>query len=222
MNDFEDEVTLRRAFASLAEAPPSTAQAAHPEAERIYDAVRGKLPPDELRDLVEHLGECPECAEAWRLATAFEEEVGAAAPAVAPRVFPRLVAVAATALVALLGMGLWWTTFRAPEAPVYRAAGEAEIVSLLAEDEPLDREEPVLRWQVAEPGAPEGTTYDVLVTTGDLTLVSEASGLAEASYEMPAEALADLEAGTELLWQVEATTPEGRRITSPTFITPIK
>lgn len=223
MNAIEDEGALKRAFASLAGTGPAEALEPHPEPERIYDAVQGNVPPDELRSIVEHLGECPECAEAWRLAAAFEEEAGAAAPAVSsgPR-FPRLVAVAATVLVALLGAGLWWTVYRSPEAPVYRAAGDAEIVSLLPEDEPLDREEPVLRWEVAEPGAPEGTTFDLVVSTAALELVAEATDLEEPRYEIPAEALAGLPAGTELLWRIEATTPDGRRIASRTFVASIE
>lgn len=222
MNGIEDEATLRRAFASLAGTAPAATPGTCPEPERIYDAVRGELPPDELRRIVEHLADCPDCAEAWRLAAAFEEEGGVPAPAASPQPFPRLVAVAATVLVAVLAAGLWWTTVQTPEAPVYRAAGDAAVVSLLSEGEPLDRDEPVLRWEVAPPGAPEGTTYDVLVTTADLDLVSEASELAEARYEIPAEALAGLPSGAELLWRVEAVTPEGRRIASPTFVTQIE
>lgn len=219
MTGIEDTGTLRRAFASLAGTAPAETVETCPEPDRIFDAVRGKLPPDELRRMVEHLAECPDCAEAWRLAAAFEEEAGAPAPAVSTRPLPRLVAVAATALVALLGVGLWRTTVRTPEAPVYRAAGDAAVVSLLTEGEPLDRDEPVLRWEVAPPGAPEGTTYDVLVTTADLDLVSEASELVENRYEIPAEGLEDLPEGAELLWRVEATTPEGQHLTSPTFVT---
>lgn len=223
MNEIEDDAQLKRAFSSLAGTTPPGTPETHPSPERIYDAVRGKLPPAELRAIVEHLAECPDCAEEWRLAVAFEEEGGASAPAVpSQRGFPRLVAVAATVLVALLGVGLWWTTFRAPEAPVYRAAGDAEIVSLLAEGDPLDRDEPVLRWEVAEPEAADGTTYDLLVTTADLEMVAEASDLPEPRYEIPSEALAELPPGTGLLWRVEALSPDGSRVTSPTFVTPIE
>jgi anti-sigma factor RsiW len=223
MTRIEDDATLRRAFASLAGTASTEAPGSCPEPERIYDAVRGKLPPGELREVVEHLADCPACAEAWRLAAAFEEEAGAAVPAtMAARPFPRLVAVAASVLVALLAVGVWWTAYRAPEeVPVYRAAGDAEIVSLLPDGQALDREHPVLRWQVAPPGAPDGTTYDVLVTTADLEAVAEASELEEPRFELPADALEDLPAGTELLWRVVATTPEGRRFTSPTFVTPL-
>lgn len=228
MTRIEEDANLRTAFASLAgTAPAAPSTGSCPEPERIYDAVRGKLLPGEVREVVEHVAVCPDCAEAWRLAAAFEEETGAAAPRTAvARPFPRLVAVAASVLVALLAVGVWWTAYRAPEeAPVYRAAGDAEIVSLLPRGEALDRAEPVLRWQVAAPGAPpgapDGTTYDVLVTTADLDSVAEASELAEARFELPADELADLPAGTELLWRVVATTPEGRRFTSPTFVTPL-
>lgn len=221
MNGIEHDSTLREAFQARTGGPPPGT--ACPDPGRIYDAARGALPPGETREIVEHLAVCPDCAEAWRLAAAFEEEAGATeepAPVTIRAPWrPRLLPVAATLVAAALAAGLWWSVITVPdEPPVYRAAGEAEIVSLLPEGEPLSREEPVLRWEVAEPGAPEGTTYDVLVSTAELELVAEASDLEEARYEIPAGAVADLPAGTELLWRIEATTPEGRRITSPTFV----
>jgi hypothetical protein len=225
MNGIEHDSTLREAFQARTGGPPPGT--ACPEPGRIYDAARGELPPGKTREVVEHLALCPDCAEAWRLAAAFEEEAGAAAEP-APATIrapwrPRLLPVAATLVAAALAAGLWWSVVTVPEqAPVYRAAGEAEIVSLLPEGEPLSREEPVLRWEVAEPGAPEGTTYDLLVSTSELELVAEASDLEEPRYELPEEALADLPSGAELLWRVEAITPDGRRITSPTFVTPIQ
>lgn len=224
MNGIEHDSTLREAFQARTGGPPPGT--ACPDPGRIYDAARGALLPGETREVVEHLALCPDCAEAWRLAVAFEEEAGAAeepAPVTArPAWRPRLVAVAATLVAAALAAGLWWSVVTVPEqAPIYRAAGEAEIVSLLPEGQPLDREAPVLRWRLEPEAVPEGTTYDVLVSTEALEPVAEATELEEPRYELLEEALADLTAGARLLWRVEATTPDGRRISSPTFVTPV-
>lgn len=224
MNGIEHDSTLREAFQARTGGPPPGTTC--PDPARIYDAARGALPPGETREVVEHLAVCPECAEAWRLAAAFEEEAGVAdepAPVVTRSIWrPRLVAAAATLLAAALAAGLWWSVVTVPEqAPVYRAAGEAEIVSLLPEGEPLDREQPVLLWRLGPEAVPEGTTYDLQVSTAALEPVAEASELEEPRYQLPKEALADLPAGAQLLWRVEARTPDGRRIASPTFVTPI-
>jgi len=225
MNGIEHDSTLREAFQARTGGPPPGT--ACPDPGRIYDAARGVLPSGATREVVEHVALCPDCAEAWRLAAAFEEEAGAGeepAPVTArPAWRPRLVAVAATLVAAALAAGLWWSVVTVPEqAPVYRAAGEAEIVSLLPEGEPLDRDAPVLRWQFVPEAAPEGTTYDLLVSTDALEPVAEATELDERRYELPQEALTDLPPGAQLLWRVEATTPDGRRITSPTIVTPIQ
>ena len=224
MNGIEHDSTLREAFQARTGGPPPGT--ACPDPGRIYDAARGVLPSGATREVVEHVALCPDCAEAWRLAAAFEEEAGAGeepAPVTArPAWRPRLVAVAATLVAAALAAGLWWSVVTVPdEPPVYRAAGEAEVVSLLPEGEPLDRGAPILRWRLEPESASEGTTYDVLVSTEALEPVAEATELEEPQYDVPEEALADLPAGTRLLWRVEATTPNNRRISSATFVTPI-
>ena len=225
MNGIEQDSTLRDAFQARTGGPP--AGTACPEPGRIFDAARRALPPGETREMVEHLAVCPDCAEAWRLAAAFEEEGRSGeAPASAASRSPwylRPVAAAAALVLAALAAGLWWTVVTVPEeAPVYRAAGELEIRSLLPEGEPLARDAAVLRWRLGGDGAPEGTTYDLLVSTSDLALVAEVGDFEEPQYELEDEALANLPSGAELLWRVEATTPDGRRITSPTFVTPIQ
>jgi hypothetical protein len=224
MNGIEHDSTLREAFQARTGGPPPGT--ACPDPGRIYDAARGVLPSGATREVVEHVALCPDCAEAWRLAAAFEEEAGAGEEPVSVRArspwYLRPVAAAATLVLAALAAGVWWTVVTVPEqAPIYRAAGEAEIVSLLPEGEPLDRDAPVLRWRVGPEEAPEGTTYDLLVSTQALEPLAEASELEEPRYELPEEALTDLPAGAQLLWRVEATTPDGLRIASPTFVTPI-
>jgi len=237
----EQEIArLREAFAADCDEPapgsvPSSGEAPCPAPERIWDALDGALGPEELREVVDHVAVCPACAEEWRLAAAFRDELSDEAagaeesdpsePAdLAAARGRRLqvrswLAAAAVAVLALGVGGVWWSTSRpgAPgttKAPVYRQGTEQTIESLLQEDRPLPRDQAVLRWT---PG-PDGSTYDVLVSTEDLTAVADATGLTEARYRIPADALEDLPAGTELLWQVEAVTSDGRQLASPTFV----
>jgi hypothetical protein len=226
MNDgIDHDATLREAFQARTGGPPPGT--ACPEPGRLYDAARGALPPQETRELVEHLALCPECAEAWRLAAAFEEEGrSGAAPAPAASRSPwylRPLAVAAAFAAAVLAVGLWWSVVTVPEeAPVYRAGRELEIRSMLPEGEPLARDAAVLLWRLGDDGAPEGTTYDLLVSGEDFQPLAEADELEEPSYRLPPEALEGLQSGAEILWRVEAHLPDGRTARSPTFTTRIE
>ncbi|HLE85309.1 MAG TPA: zf-HC2 domain-containing protein [Thermoanaerobaculia bacterium] len=225
MNGIEHDSTLRNAFQARTGGPPPGT--ACPEPGRIYDAARGALPPGETREVVEHLAVCPDCAEAWRLAAAFEEEAAAGTEPVSSRArsprYLRPVAAAAALVLAALAAGLWWTVVTVPEeAPVYRAGAELEIRSLLPEGEPLPRDAAVLRWALGGDGSPEGTTYDLLVSGEDLQPLAEADELEEPSYRVPPAALEALPSGAEILWRVEAHLPDGRTARSPTFTNRIK
>jgi len=238
----EQEIArLREAFAADSDrTAPDPVKDPCPAPERIWDALDGALGPEALREIVDHVAVCPACAEEWRLAITFREEAvneeseDGAAPAPGGRGLdpvdlpgrrlqvPAWLAAAAVAVLALGLGGIWWSTARsgvpgATQAPVYRQATEQQIDSLLPEGKPLSRAEPVLRWTTG----PEGSVYDVVVSTEDLAAppIAEASGLTEARYRIPADALAGLPAGAELLWQVDATTPDGKRISSKTFET---
>lgn len=221
-----DLESLRAGFAARPHESSSTAGPC-PEPATVYDAVRGRLAPRELREVVEHVAACPRCAEEWRLAMAFEEESsagGEASPqahpgAARPRPPLRLVSVAASMVIALLAAGVWYTVGdRAPEeAPVFRDAGPGEIVPLSADGAALDRQAPVLRWRLGEEGAPEGTTYDVLVSTEEGEVVAEAEDLESPRYPLRPESLEALPAGTRLEWLVEAHLPDGSRVSSRLF-----
>lgn len=226
MTTTEEDTALRQAFAAGAGAP---ATEGCPDPDRIYAAVRGRLPADETRDLVDHVAVCPECAEAWRLAVAFEEEAASGGESAAPGkrgshpARPAWWATAAAVLVAVVAAGVWWSTGPgAGEAPVYRAGGEEEIRSLVLEDDPLPREDAVLRWTAVPEGGSEETTYDILVSTEDLDPVAEASELQEPRYRIAPDTLEGVPSGADLLWRVEARLPGGRRVASPTFVVRIQ
>lgn len=226
----DDDAALREAFTARTGTAPGGPEAC-PAPERIYDAARGALPPGEVREVVEHLAVCPECAEAWRLAAALEEEARAAGateasfPGTARRPwYLQPLKAAATVALGLVAVAVVWTVVQAPEeAPVWRGDGELEIRSLLPEGEALPRGEAVLRWTPVPEEDSEGTTYDLRVTTEDVfTPVAEADGLEEARFTIPAEALEGLTPGAELLWRVEARLEDGRSVASPTFTTPVQ
>lgn len=209
-----------------------------PEPGRLWEGAAGELPADELRTVIDHLAACPDCSEEWRLALAVREEAedqarrpeAAAAASTAsaerrarwgalPRTARRWAAAAAVAVIGLGLAGVWWSQQQGPDGPaVYRQGEEVAIESLLPEGESLSREEPVLRWSAG----PEGSTYDVLVSTEELATVAEAAGLTEPEYRISGDALEGLPSATRILWQVEAVTPDGNRIASATFVTELE
>lgn len=202
--------SLRKAFASLSEdVQPGPGC---PLAERLWQAARSELPPEDARPLVQHTVECPACAEAWRLAQGLSPLAPPMPEAPPARRWSggwlSLAAAAAVVITAILAVPLG--PRRSPE---YRAGEGEGIRSLVPETRPLPRDQIVLRWS-----ALADARYDVRVTTEDLAAVAEALGLAAPEYLVPPAALAGLPSGTRLLWQVEAVSPGGARRRSPTFL----
>lgn len=238
--DFTDD-QLREAFAAL----PDVIAPVEPciAADALWDAAHGDLEPDRLAAVVDHVGACPSCAEAWRIAMAIadgEADAGGEVVELRPRlavvasdepVAPRRpppasddnvvslrrwmpvaagLAVAALALVAVLPI-----VTESPNddvAPVYRDAGGPGLQTTAPELHAA-RGDVRLEWS----GAPEGSTYDVFVTTASLDAVAHARGLAEPSWTVSASKLTDQPAGAVLLWRVEAVSPGGERTKSPTW-----
>jgi len=188
--------------------------------ERIWLAVSGALPPEERRDLVERTVTDPACAEAWRVASelwqASQASAAAAtaltAPVPAARWAPRWLAAAA---VLLLGAALGVISLlNRPPGDEFRASPDFAVESLLPAGAALPRDAFRLRWT---PG-PEGSRYDVRVTTEDLRVLATAADLTTAEFAVEPAVLAGLPGGASLLWQVDASLPNGNRLASPTFI----
>jgi hypothetical protein len=208
---------LPQAFAALAEDAVPGADC--PEPERLWSAVAGELPATDARSLVLHTAACPSCAESWRLARALVGETHVRRPATARtrwRGGPLSMAAAVAAVVLAGGAVLRQST--GPVAPRYRDPRDEVLRALVTEDRPFSRADCVLRWSAIG----EGARYDLRVATTTLRVVYSVRGLAATEHPVPAEALAGLPAGTRLLWQVEATTPDGTRATSPTFVVRIQ
>jgi hypothetical protein len=208
---------LRAAFAASADAPDPESC---PAPEVIWAAVRGELPPSELRQVLEHIAACAACAEDWRLASELQRESAAAATVAPAKVlqgrFGRwrpLTAAAALAAGLLIAVGIYRTGNFGPQEPTYREAENEAIQSLLADNQELPRQGAELRWSPVA-GA---ESYDIRVSTEELRLVWTADGQKSTSHGIPESALAGLPPGSKLLWQVDAVFPDGTRRSSPTF-----
>jgi hypothetical protein len=219
----EGDARLRAAFRVR---PRTAAPGDHVPAEDLWSAVRGELSADERRAIVDHTASCAECAEAWRLAVEVTPDpipvaAPAARPAWTPFRWPATFAplAAAAALVAAVGAGVWLSRAPAPaNTPAFRGGDAPVVRSLVGDDDALPREQFVLRWSAG----PEGSRYDVRVTTEGLQVVAEAEGLTEPALVVPPTALSSLPAGSRLLWRVEVVAPDGERAASPTFVTRLR
>lgn len=211
----DDEISrLRAAFAAPTSETPDPGDC--PEPDRIWEAVRGELPPEEVREIVDHTAVCASCAEDWRIAKEFEKESQAEKEDIAysfpaRRLQPWITAAAAALVMTVSGIYVHNQTQK-PAAPVPYRGGGSEIEALGNPDQALPRESFILAWKPV-PGA---ESYELLVSY-DLDTVVSPKDLTTTKYQVPADALANLPAGTPLHWMVTAVFPDGRRESSPTF-----
>jgi len=212
---------LKRGFASLEENGPA-AGGDCPSPDTIWDAVHQALEPREARAVAQHLAECPGCAADWRVAMQSGEESASVAPASAPQRSPRRWALAGAAAAALLvvgGIAAYEIAGRLERsAPTYRAPAGEEIRSLLPDEALLPRDRAVLRWTPVG----SGTLYSGEIGRPDLTPLDVGYDLEEAEYRIPPAALEPVEPGGTVVWQVEASLPDGRRILSEAFLATIE
>ncbi len=228
---------MRDAFAAIGESAVPRADC--PDADAIWSAARREIPAAEIEDMVDHLGSCGVCAEAWRIAASatpppdsetrdtlpVAADVGASGRHRAERApgtpWPWWLKVAiplGAAAMLMIYIGVR-TTNPLPE-PTMRGA-ETEAVVSTVDGPSLPRDSFRLSWN---PG-PEGAVYELDVTvasSNDLRPIATVRNLTEATYVIPPETLADLPAGTALDWQVVATYANGDRVTSRTFTTTIR
>jgi hypothetical protein len=228
--DMQELARLRAAFTAPAADSPAPEDCPSPET--IWSAVRGELPPQALREVLDHTARCAACAEDWRLAMEVNrqaEEQELATPGQLPanvvvgrfgglRTWRSAAAAVALAASLLVAVGIYREAVVPGQTAAYRAPQEATVRSLLAAGQALPREAAVLRWTPVA-GA---TSYDVSVSTEDLRQVASAHGQTATVYQLPQQALAGLPPGTKLLWLVDAVFPDGHHVTSPTFTTPLQ
>lgn len=189
-----------------------------PEAGLIYAAFSGDLEAREARKLALHTVTCAACSQVARLARELVREIRPDTGEVSVSSTPSWItswwgwgsfaAAAASILILVTAVGLQ----REPDTPTFRAPSKETVRSLIPPDQPLPRDRCLLRWS-----GPEGATYNIRVSTPDLSVLATARRLEQAEFQVPPESLVDMNSGSEILWQVEAVLPEGERVQSPTF-----
>jgi hypothetical protein len=213
----EEFERLSRAFAAREQSRP---QHDCPDADELFEAAAGTLQTERRLAIIDHVSRCAECTQAWRLASELGVRPVAAASAAMGGPIPqarsasmriRRFAFAASAIVAV-GLVTYLVVPVDNGTPQYR-----DVVDPLApvSQTPgsLPRDRFVLRWS---PG-PQGTTYSVRLSTADLAPIPVRSEVATTELTVPTELLANVKPGQDLLWQVEARLPNGRRVVSETY-----
>lgn len=211
---------LREAFASLSQSVQADSECPAPET--LLAAVQGQLPEAEVKAVIAHTASCGACAEDWRISYGFATDMAKLEPQDAPQA--KIIAFPArrwlTPLAAAAAILLAVLVFRQqpePAAPEWRdQPRQSAVRSLLPEQQPLRRDDCVLRWAVD--GAVPGTRYEVQVTTADVfNVIAVARDLEQTELRLSAEQLAKVPAGGQLLWWVKATTADGIVVQSETF-----
>jgi len=211
---------LREAFASAAEVAGQGERC--PAHEALWRSTRGELGRREAEELILHLGECTACATAWRIARDLRSDEPRAAVVTGPAIRFRLhwvrLAAAAAVVAAAVVVGIeLWIPGRGP-AVKFRSGEGDWIEPLEREGEALPRSQCLLRWA---PG-PDGTTYDVRVTTEDLDPIARGRGIRVAEFLVPAKELDPVPTGERIVWQVTAHLPDGTRVNSRSFTSEVR
>lgn len=183
-----------------------------PEPARLWELAEGNV--DET--VLDHVSVCPSCQEAVRLGRVLVSEHAGDAKVVELQPAANSsrwgFAVLGAALAAgIIGVIVLRPPVEAPDVDVIR--GELAVPLRSATPDAIPRSAAELRWTEG----PEGTVYDVRVLDEQLLPVAEVVGLQVPHWTIPAERLQHLPTPTSLQWRVTARTPEGRRLSSPTW-----
>lgn len=208
----EEHERLSRAFAARRQ---SRAPNDCPDPEQLFEAASGNLARDQRMMLLDHVAQCAECTEAWRLAK--ELDARPVEPAVESHARARTMSPAwrsaiAASVILVAGVATYIALPVRDEFPRYRDAAESLApVSLVTGSLPRDRF--VLKWS---PG-PQGSTYSVRLSTADLALLFVQQNLASPELSVPASALTAVKSGDRLFWQVEVRLPNSQQVPSETY-----
>jgi hypothetical protein len=201
----EEFEKLSRAWAARDQ---SSAHEQHPDAEELYEAAAGNLERERRLQIIDHVAKCAECTQAWRIAL----EVGAREAKVSVTQQPWRFALAASVILAV-GLVTYLVVPFDRGTPEYRQ-GVDPLAPVSTIGSTLPRDQFVLRWSAG----PAGTTYLVRLSTADLATLLVKSDVTATELLVPSSVLANIKSGQELLWQVEAQLPDGRRVVSQTFV----
>ncbi len=220
-----DEARLREAFRALSES--EGVGEGDVDTLKVWQAVAGELSPEERLEVIDKVALEPGYAEAWRLATELFEASGGSISSPVPEArgesrracectlswSPYVLAAAAVLVVGLLGVLVSQRT--PPDEPVYRGG---VVVPLTGAEESLPRNDFRLRWQapggraIRHPGDDRGPSHP---RHRFGSLVAGVRGSRGDDWK-------SFLAGAKVLWQVEATLPDGSVVQSGTFITEVK
>lgn len=212
MIDVPDAGKLREAFA----ARPREAEAGDDiDAERIWRAVNGELGARERQAVVEETVGSPAAAEAWRLAEELRRSAGLElAEQSSDRNTARRSRVWLVAAMVLLAAGIVLVSrpWQPEEPVVYRRPSGMAIESVLGAESRCTGQVCALDW--TDVAGAEG--YRLRITDEGLEPLLEIE-LSTSDYRLDRSSLG-LGSSQTLLWQVEATTESGERVSSPTFV----
>jgi hypothetical protein len=206
---------LREAFRSLGDGSRDEPSSA--DLDRVWKAVSGGLPASERRELVERMASDPALAESWRVAHALHREASEGTPVVSTRdvrFWTRSWVAAAAVLFLAVAAGIAVQLWQPAGESTFRDPGQYAIESLVTPETVLPRDAFRLRWT---PG-PEGSRYQVRVTTEDLNVLANAPDLTTPELVVGSDVLSSVPPGSRVFWQVDAMLPQGNTIQSPTFV----
>jgi len=208
---------MRRAF-SADDRPPNN-RGDCPRADELWDACRAKLKAARAREIVRHVAGCPGCSAEWRLAMGDDDRGAHRERPDATTATPgrrRWIGVAAAAaVVAGLALVPFVLDFDRPNRQAaFRSAESPELHSLTPEQRNISRHACVLRWS----SVGDDAVYDLEVSRQTLEPVVSERGLVGTEYTVSQEALAAVPAGEPIVWRVEARLPDGRRVSSPSYV----
>lgn len=210
------ETRLREAFAELTGIRGEGRDCPAPE--KLWRSGRAELEPAENEAVILHVADCSACAAAWRVSQDMAEEslrsrsVTPSRSTVRARWLP--LAAAAAAMLAIVSLAVFTVYEKESRPPVYRAQEGEWLQPAIPDGGPLPGDRFNLRWAAG----PEGTTYEVLVTTEDLETIVRARRLDRPEFQVPGSMLARFAEGTKLFWQVSAHLPDGRTVDSRSFV----
>lgn len=193
-----------------------------PSDDELWASAAGELTSTANEKIVLHLARCNECSSTWRLAREILPADHLSRPSVVsidarrqPKPWRRIVLPAAAAAI-LIGLGLSTGLFVRNDpssTPVFRQQGSDYKILPSSETRTLPRSACDLRWSAG----PDGSRYDLIVSDGELEILSSVKGLEEPDYTVPQEMISA--STVELFWRVIARLPDGSSVSSATFTT---
>lgn len=209
------EERLREVLASVAETAGDGADC--PDPNRLWLSGRDELDPEENERVVMHLAHCTNCGTAWRIARDLAPDAAAVhtdKPSWVVRTGWTRLAAAAVLVIAVGGAYYILSPRVGEQESAYRTQENRSLQSAVDETVPLPRNDFVLRWTAG----PEGTIYDVIVSSETVEILARGLELDEPEYRVPAAALDAVASGSRVFWQVNARLPDGRQMESDAFI----